>query len=336
MSASAKVVRNPSDWGDVAPETVVEIASLYYYKDATQDELSRRFSMSRAKISRLLKRARESGLVEIRVHQHSTLRQDLEAEFTTRFGIDRLLVSVDQRSEKAQRSAVAGLVAAHLSNVIADGTVIAVGMGRNVAAVADSVPPSMMSMRRSAMFVCAIGGSVRAGEHMNPDHICRRLAARFNGESETLYAPALVADAVLREELHRNDTVRMTLDRARRADIALVGIGDLSEDSNMVRMGWFSQQEVSDARLSGTIGDIMGYDFIDIYGRPSGTNMQGRVVGLTTADLIRIPDVIAIASENTKAAAILGALRTGAVNTLATSATNARTVLRLDEATKER
>jgi DNA-binding transcriptional regulator LsrR (DeoR family) len=61
--------------------------------------------------------------------------------------------------------------------------------------------------------------------------------------------------------------------------------------------------------------------------------MQGRVIGLSRSDLERIPDVIAIASENTKAPAILGALRTGAIDTLATSFTNAHTILRLDDAT---
>ncbi len=204
-------------------------------------------------------------------------------------------------------------------------------MGRNVAAVADA--PASRS-RSDVTFVCAIGGSLRAGEYMNPDHICRRLAERFGGESETLYAPALVTNAELRAELYRNDTVKLTLDRARRANIALIGVGDLSEDSNMVRMGWFTPAEISEARLAGTIGDTMGYDFIDIHGRPANTGMQGRVIGLSRGDLERIGDVIAIASENTKAPAILGALRTGCINTLATSFTNAHTILRLDEATR--
>ncbi len=330
MSAFVKEIPRPADWGDVSTDTMIEIASLYYYQDITQEELSRRFSFSRAKISRLLKRAREDGIVEIRVHQHPGVSNDLEKEFIAEFGIDRLLVALDQRDPEAQRLAVAGLVANHLSRTLTESMTVAVGMGRNVAAVADCVAPT----RRAVTFICAIGGSVRAGEHMNPDHICRRLAVRFGAESETLYAPALVADARLRDELHRNDTVKLVLDRARRADVALVGIGDLSEDSNMVRMGWFSPQEVAEARLAGTIGDIMGYDFIDIHGRASSANMQGRVIGLTTRDLGRIPNVIAIASENTKAAAILGALRTGVVNTLATSSTNARTVLRLHEATR--
>jgi DNA-binding transcriptional regulator LsrR (DeoR family) len=44
--------------------------------------------------------------------------------------------------------------------------------------------------------------------------------------------------------------------------------------------------------------------------------------------------VIAVASENTKAAGILGALRTNTINTLATSLSNAHTLLGLDDATR--
>lgn len=330
MSATTDKNR-ATDWGEISGDTVVAIASLYYYDDVTQEELSKRFGLSRARISRLLKRAREDGVVEIRVHQQPGVRADLEQEFIRRFGIDRLLVAVDQRDPQGQRLAVGSLVASHLVRTLSDGMIVATGMGRNVAAVAEGIVPSV---RRAVTFVSAIGGSARAGETMNPDHIGRRLAVRFGGDSETLYAPALVANMMLRDALYQNETVKMVLDRARRADVGLVGIGDLSEDSNMVRMGWFSPQEVAEARLSGTIGDIMGYDFIDIQGQPSTTEMQGRVIGLNTRDLLRIPDVVAIASENTKAAAILGALRTGVINTLATSSTNARTIIRLDDATR--
>ena len=210
--------------------------------------------------------------------------------------------------------------------------IVAVGMGRNVGAVADGI---VSPNQRSVTFVSAIGGSLRAGEIMNPDHICRRLAARFGGESESLYAPALVDNAAVRAALMQNETVRQTLDRARRADIALIGVGDLSEDSNMVRMGWFTPQEVTEARLSGTIGDMMGYDFFDIQGNPASTPMQGRIMGLSTPELRRIPNVIAVASESTKAAGILGALRTGTINTMATSLSNAHTVLSLDDATRQ-
>ncbi|ANF56170.1 sugar-binding transcriptional regulator [Halotalea alkalilenta] len=309
-------------------DLMTEIAALYYVEGETQEAIAQRLGISRIKVGRLLKRAHMEGIVDVRVRLHPAVSAEIEQELKRRFGIKRALIALDHGDEERQRSNVASLVADHLARTLDDGAIVAVGMGRNVGSVADNV---FVQQARRCSFICAIGGSLRAGEYMNPDHICRRLAARFGGESETLYAPALVQDATARERLLDNITVRQTLDRARRADIALIGVGDLSENSNMARMGWFTPQEIAEARLAGTIGDMMGYDFIDIHGHPAKTPMQGRVIGLSISDLARIPDVIAIASENTKAAGILGALRTGVIDTLATSATNAHTILSLDE-----
>ncbi|OHV09170.1 sugar-binding transcriptional regulator [Kushneria phosphatilytica] len=310
---------------------MTEIASLYYIEGETQETIAGRLGLSRVKVGRLLKRAQSEGIVDVRVRQHPSVSTEIEQALVERFGIRRALIALDHSDPDRQRHEVCSLVADHLSRTLDDGTLVAVGMGRNVGTVADNV---FTQRTRRCSFICAIGGSLRAGEYMNPDHICRRLAARFGGESETLYAPAMVANAELRDAMLANPTVRQTLDRARRADIAMIGVGDLSEDSNMVRMGWFSPQEIAEARLSGTVGDMMGYDFIDLNGQPSQTPMQSRVIGLTIPDLARIPEVIAIASESTKAAGILGALRTGVIDVLATSATNAHTILHLDEASR--
>jgi DNA-binding transcriptional regulator LsrR (DeoR family) len=314
-------------------EELTRLATLYYVDEQTQEALSERFGISRATVGRMLRRAQELGIVEIRVQHHPTLTVDLERDLIRRFGISRALLSVDHADQDKQRAILAGLVAHWLDRNLGDGAIVAVGMGRNVSAVSEH---AISATRRAATFVCAIGGSYRGGETMNPDHICRRLASRFGGESETLYAPAMAADPVVRAALLENDSVRKTLDKARRADVALVGVGDMSEDSNMVRMGWFSAQEITEAKRAGTVGDMMGYDFMDIQGRPAKTSMQGRVVGLDTNDLLRIPNVMAIASESSKVTGILAALRTGAIDTLATTASNAMAVMHLDDATREK
>ena len=245
--------------------------------------------------------------------------------------MQRALIAIDHKDSDKQREMLAGLVASYLDRILIDGSIVAVGMGRNVSAVSEH---AMSATRRQCTFVCAIGGSYRGGEAMNADHIARRLAARFGGESVSLYAPALVADPAVRQALLDNDTVRHTLDKARRADIALIGVGDMSEDSNMVRMGWFSAQEIVEAKRVGTVGDMMGYDFIDVHGKPALTPMQGRVIGMTAQDLRRVPNVIAIAAESSKVIALLGALRSETINTVATTASNAMAVLHLDEATR--
>ncbi len=315
----------------MSTDELTQLAKLYYIDGLTQEDLARQFSISRIKVGRLLKRAVEEGIVEIRVRHHPGATQGLEQALIQRFGLARAIISLDDKDPDSQRDLLAGLVASHLDRILVDGSLVAVGMGRNVSAVSHH---AVSTTQRGCSFVCAIGGSYRGGEAMNADHICRRLASRFGGDSETLYAPAVINDEGVRQQLLANDTVRQSLSKAQRADIALVGVGDILEDSNMVRMGWFTSAEITSVRDLGAVGDIMGYDFVDIYGRPASTPLQGRVIGLTLDDLRRIPNVIAIASEPTKVSGILGALRTGAINTLATTQVIAQTVLGLAQATE--
>ncbi len=78
-------------------------------------------------------------------------------------------------------------------------------------------------------------------------------------------------------------------------------------------------------------GDFAGYDFFDIHGNVANTVMSDRVIGLGIEEFRPISEVIAIAAENSKPLALLGALRTGAIDVIATSVSNALTVLNLDE-----
>lgn len=71
--------------------------------------------------------------------------------------------------------------------------------------------------------------------------------------------------------------------------------------------------------------------FFDIYGNVANTVMSDRVIGLGIEEFRPISQVIAIAAENSKPLALLGALRTGAIDVIATSVSNALTVLNLDE-----
>lgn len=316
----------------MSADELTELAKLYHIDGWTQEELAQRFDISRVKVGRLLKRAEAEGIVEIhvRLRHPPDATAALEKALIERFGIRRAIISVDHNNPERRRELLAGLVARYLDQSLADTSVVAVGMGRNVSAVPQHV---VTSRRRHCSFVCAIGGSYRGGDAMNADQICRQLALRFGGESVTLYAPAIVSDKSIHAALMTNDTVRQSLNQAQHADVALVGVGDILEDSNMVRMGWFTNEEIGELRQLGVVGDIMGYDFIDIEGYLADTPMLGRVIGLSMAHLRQIPNVIATASEPTKATGILGALRSGAIDTLATTQSIAQTVLNLAQVT---
>lgn len=308
-------------------ELLTEIAIAYYEHELTQEEIAQKFSLSRIKVGRLLKKAREEGIVEINVKYHPIFTSQLEKKLIEQFGIQRALISIDEHSDTAQRKQVAALVSAYLSNTLKDGMTVAVGQGRNVAAVGEHIG---IFPDKKCHFICGIGGVKRIGEPVDADNICRSLARKFNGINETLYAPAYLESKEACELFMRNNVIKDTLDRARRADIALVGIGDMNEQSYMVQLGWFTSQDVNEARnRQGVIGEIAGYGFFNLAGEVVDTVMSNRVIGLSLDDLRKIPCVIGIASENTKAIAILGALRTGIIDIIATSASNVNTVLNL-------
>ena len=310
-------------------ELLTEIAVAYYCDEVTQEEIANKFGFSRIKVGRLLKRAKEEGIVEINVRYHPVFSAQLEKQLTARFPVSRALIALDHPDEDEQRRQVASLVSAHLNNVLKDNTVVAVGQGRNVAAIAEY---SGAIQSRDCRFICGIGGTHRPGDVINADHISRLLAKKYGGSSESLYAPAYVENMQLKALLMQNDTVRQTLDRARKADVALVGIGDMNESSYMVKLGWFTPQEISDASLNqGVTGEIAGYDFFNAQGQHVNTVMDNRVIGLSAEELKQIPCVIAIAAENTKAMSIMGALRTGAIDVIATSARNIRTILNMSQ-----
>ncbi len=314
---------------DFAHEMIVDIASLYYVEGLTQHELSEKFNVSRATIGRILKKAQDDGVVSITVQHHPILTNQLEKKLQNYFQIDRVIIAPFFSNNHIQLQSAASLASQYLDNVLKDDMTIAIGAGRNVAKVAEH---KFVRRPVNALFISASGGTIQANDdNSNSDYISRRFAAKYQARAEALYAPAYVSDAHLREQIKNIPTVHHTLEKVRHADIAIIGIGDVSEDSYMVRMGWFDQKEIQQARKLGTVGDMMGYDFFDIDGNIVDIPIQGRVIGLSMKELANIPNVMAIAAERNKAVAILGALRSGVINTLITNIENIKEIIKLQE-----
>src|SRR4051812_41862808 len=108
-------------------DELTQLAKLYYVDGLTQEDLAKKFTISRVKVGRLLKRAVEEGIVEIRVRHHPRATQALEQALIDRFGLQRAIISVDHNDLDSQREMLAGLVASYLDRVLVDGSLVAVG-----------------------------------------------------------------------------------------------------------------------------------------------------------------------------------------------------------------
>ncbi|MFT5558551.1 MAG: DNA-binding transcriptional regulator LsrR (DeoR family) [Psychromonas sp.] len=111
-------------------QILTEIAILYYQEGATQEEISKKFYLSRIKIGRLLKRARGEGIIEINVRYHPIYSAQLEQRLINKFNLKQVLIALDQTNNQEQCKQVAVLVSAFLASNLQDNSIVAVGQGK--------------------------------------------------------------------------------------------------------------------------------------------------------------------------------------------------------------
>jgi len=308
---------------DQSLKLITRVASLYYLEHKTQSEIAKELRLSRQKVQRLLHEARTAGIVEMSIRTLPLLHLDLERQLKSAFSLYDAIVTASHPDEALQAQSVAQAAAGYLERYLTDSSIVAVSVGRSVGQIATYLSPE----GAHPLFVSALGGVPHPGKAMSPNDICRALAAATGGHAEYLYAPAYVESQQVRDLLLSQQAVRQALDCAKRANIALIGIGGAGDDTLLVRAGCLSVDEVRRLRAQGAVSCVSG-SFLDQNGREVSPELQGRLVGLTPDDLRRIPLVIALSAEPGRGPAILSALRAGIADVLITTRDNAYDALK--------
>lgn len=301
------------------------VASLYYLEEKTQSEVAKELNLSRQKVQRLLKQARELGIVEIHVHTLPVLHVEQEARIKALFNLDDVIIAPAHPDENRCRASVARAAAAYLERQLAPDSVVAVGLGRNASEVANFFRPSQ---NIGCTFVSAMGGSPYLGESINPNEICGIFAANSGGVARPIYAPAYVESKRVRNVVLNQDAVRQSLQMAKTADLAVIGIGTTNDDSILIQAGCLSLAEAHRLREFNVVGELLG-NFFNEDGLEVDSDIRERLIALSLKDLRQIDKVIAVASEKDKSRAILAALRSGVIRVLVADCDNAVAILRL-------
>ncbi len=308
-------------------ELLAQIASWYYEQNLTQEDIARRIGKSRSMVSRLLREAREAGIVEVRI-RHPFLRRHavLENRLCKVFGLQMAWVLDNPPSDYTLLlSRVGQLGAQCLQAHLHDGMSIGVGWGTGVHAVVRA----MGEIPLRGVTVVQLIGAVGYGDPLiDGPELARWLAQKLGATYRVLHAPLLVENELVARALFQERAIAETLALGRQVDMALIGIGTIVRHlSSLRRAGYLSDQDLAHLQEIGVVGDILARQ-LDIYGRVLDIPLNRRVIGVRVPeDLARIPFVVAIAGGVEKAPAILAALRSGLINALVTDAGAASAVL---------
>lgn len=289
---------------------------MYYEQEMTQNDIAEALELSRVKIYRLLKEARESQVVRILIDWPVKRAPALEARLVRQFGLERALVLQTGATDSALlRRQIGQLAARYLEGQLVDGATLAICFGGTTYEVINAI---RADFQVNVKVMQATGSLPHALKEFDSSALTRQLAQKLGGEALYLSSPLLADSAEAAKVIRQQAVVDQALAQVRRADIALVGIGDLDPAaSSFVRAGVADSDYLRSFRERGAIGD-MAWQVFNSAGELFPCDLNQRIIGVTLDELRPIPQTIAVAVGLNKAAAIVGALRTGAINVLCT------------------
>jgi DNA-binding transcriptional regulator LsrR (DeoR family) len=309
------------------PELLAKAARLYFLEDRSQDDVAAVLGTTRSNVSRMLKQARDLGIVQIRIVDPAMRDHELEQAVASRFGLAGVRV-LEATPETDVLPGVGRLAARWLEETLRDGQVVALSWGHTLQAMvraADGLP------HRDVEVVQLVGGLSALASAVTGQELVRELSERMGARHRYLHAPALFGSAEALAMMLQEQAIADALNAAKRADVAIVGIGTpgIGSSAALIDTLGLTPAQRADFDACGPAGDVCAR-FYDLSGHEVRSVVSERVLAVTLDDLRAIPTVAGVAAGREKAPGILGAVRGRIIDVLICDQEAARSALSLD------
>lgn len=303
---------------------MIKISYYYYRKSLTQAQIAKKMKMSRQRVNRILKKALEDNIVEIKINNVDKYNVELENKVEEMFGLKQVIIVSPIDSDTLFTSL--GLAAAqYVVSLVKKGDIIGATWGRTISEVAKNLS---VNKRLEVSAVQMIGGLNVASKSLQADEIARTIGRKLGGESHILYAPALVEKHSIKDALMSDMNIKETFKKMEKCNIILAGIGELKEDTYLLKDIDRNENYKKYFISKNAVGDI-GFRWYDLNGQPVENEYENKTIGYNILKNNKDALVMGIAGGERKFEAILGALRGKYLDVLVTDSNTANKLIKL-------
>lgn len=300
----------------------IRAAWLSFIGGRTQGEIAKQLGMSPAKVHRLIAHAQKAGFVKFQIEGRPLECLELEEQIASEFNLNSCILAPDLGSGDTESTIRAvSFSAAHvLSDIVSSGSVqrLGIGMGRTIRAAVEAMP----KLNRPDLEIISICGSLTRTLAANPFDVVQRMQERTGGEGYYLPVPYFAENPDEKEMFLGQRSVQALMERARKSDVFIVGIGSVENEGHLIQRGMISKEEQAELMNSGAVSDLMGR-FLTVDGNIAPTRLGDCAVGLHFNE-VRGVRLIAMAGGEGKVDAALAALRAGVITDLVADETLGR------------
>jgi len=300
-------------------DMMIRITWMYYCEDKTQSEISSILKMSRQKVQRLLSKAKEQGLVQVKILNSVHNLLSVEGKLRKVFSIhDAVVVPTAEDGEELRRS-LARAAANYLSPQLEKISILGLGNGATLSHLPNYFDPSII-FKKNFKVVSLLGNLLR-NYSSNPTSIGMKFSDRFGVPYYGLWVPYKLDTVDAVDTVVKQKAVSEVLEIIKKVEISVVGIG--STVNRNLNSGIVNEAEMKLLKSMGAVGDILGRWF-NIEGKFVYEELNRRVIG---ADVKTPGKAIGVAGGIEKAEAIQGALEGNLIDVLVTDESTADTIL---------
>ena len=298
------------------------VAELHYLHGFTHQEVANLLGLSRVQVTRLLARARAEGIVEIRVHSDEPIFPAEQQALVARYGLKHAAIAPTYPDHSDTLRSIGTVGAAYLRTVLRPKMTVAVGLSRTLASIAQQLKTEPTDI----LFIPAIGSRPAGSSAVNPHQVAELFAEAVGGRSLHLPAPLFTSTPESAQMISDEPQIKKTLEATKSASLGLFGLGGIQPGTGMAMDEFASEPALEKLFADGVVGDISAA-FYDKKGRAVESPITNRVVGLSLADIMAIPERAAFAGGPDKIDSIAGALAGGIITALITDQDTAAQLL---------
>lgn len=269
-------------------------------------------------VGRMIQRARNEKLIEVKSNLTSPIDSELSRELSTRFSLtSTYVVSTPPDNEAQARSIVADVSAKIFMELVEEDDAIGLTPGRTIIEMCSHLHqlPVCDVVQLTGVATTDAGESLRA---------VMSISGAANGRAFPLHAPLLTTDSEAWQVISTQPAVQQALQRMNWLDKAVLTIGGWPDSSLLA-----SQAELmgdsSTLKDAGVVAEI-GTTLLNVLGEEV-VELRDRTIGISHEQLRNIPFKIGIGGGPGKEQAVLAVLRSGLVDAVVTDTHSAQFAL---------
>jgi Transcriptional regulator, contains sigma factor-related N-terminal domain len=294
---------------------MIKACKMFYEDNLSQKEIASILGISKPQICRMINYAKSNGVVQVSIKNPYEQEFQLEEKLKNIYHLKEAFVfQIDNQNPSEEINQLGELASNQLDRYFTDHSIIGIMSGRTI----DVISQYARRLTREGLeFVPLVGNLGSIGSDWHANTIAMNFAQKTGGCYHLLNAPILYKNRTICKMVKSEPSISQVLQKGENCKLALVGIGNISQQSTTYLSGACTKEDMDELLLKGAVASV-GTSYVNSKGELVKTSLCDRSIGLSL-EACGNKTLIAFVCGKEKLTATKAALKSGYINILMTT-----------------